>query len=398
MLDERGTNVLKIGDFSKLGSVTVKTLRHYAGLGLLKPAWIDRFSGYRYYSLHQLPRLNRILALKDLGFSLEQIAGLIEEDVPVKQLHEMLRRKQNELEARLRAEQNRLEWVAARLTQLERSGSPIESAAVLVRHSPALPVAYIHEIVPVANQLPARMEVLANELSAWLALRKLPAESPWMALHPSPEYRERDVPVEIAVQVAPGVVRQAVDAGGRVKLRTLMPATELACLVHTGPLETLGGAYTALYTWMEANRRRPCGPARELHLRDRQGDLPPDPSAQRPSGEKCSQAVEIQIPVEPITSEVERQTIERENNMQPKIITLPAFNVIGMCYHGDNQNQEIAAMWGEFNQRAQEVLRVAVPGSAAYGVCSMGIRGQRQCPRAAGDGAAAHISSQICRV
>ena len=57
--------MLKIGDFSRVAHVTVKTLRHYAKVGLLKPVWIDRFSGYRYYSLQQLSRLNRIMALKD---------------------------------------------------------------------------------------------------------------------------------------------------------------------------------------------------------------------------------------------------------------------------------------------------------------------------------------------
>jgi len=74
--------VLKIGDFSKLAHVTVKTLRYYDELGLLKPVWSDRYSGYRFYSLEQLPRLNRILALKDLGFSLEQIRELLAEDLP----------------------------------------------------------------------------------------------------------------------------------------------------------------------------------------------------------------------------------------------------------------------------------------------------------------------------
>ena len=67
--------MLKIGDFSKLAQVSVKTLRHYGKLGLLTPAWIDRFTSYRYYTLDQLRRLNRILALKDLGFSLEQVRG-----------------------------------------------------------------------------------------------------------------------------------------------------------------------------------------------------------------------------------------------------------------------------------------------------------------------------------
>jgi DNA-binding transcriptional MerR regulator len=62
--------MFKIGEFSKFSQVTVKTLRYYDQIGLLKPAEVDRFTGYRYYSVDQLPRLNRILALKDLGLSL----------------------------------------------------------------------------------------------------------------------------------------------------------------------------------------------------------------------------------------------------------------------------------------------------------------------------------------
>jgi predicted transcriptional regulator YdeE/DNA-binding transcriptional MerR regulator len=372
--------VLKIGDFSRLGSVTVKTLRHYARLGLLKPAWTDRFSGYRYYTLQQLTRLNRILALKDLGFSLDQVAGLIGEDVPVEQLRGMLRRKQGELETRLRAEQNRLEQVAARLAQLERAGCLGESENVLVKHSPALPVAFIHELVPTVERLAERRAALAAELDAWLARAGLKAQGPWITLQPAPEYRERDVPLEVAVPVEPAVVHRAKgdsakgdsakgDSGGRVKLRTLMPASELACLVHTGPEETLGQAYAALYTWMEANHRKPAGPSRELYLRD--AAQPNDPFDPRPPEDAAAQAVEIQIPVTPIANETDGQSRNRENNMQPKIITRPAFDVMGLCYHGNNQNQEIAAMWGEFNQRAPEILPAAVPDTGAYGVCLM---------------------------
>ena len=67
--------MIKIGSFSKLSLVPVKTLRYYDEIGLLKPVEVDRFTAYRYYSVDQLPRLNRILALKDLGFSLEHIAS-----------------------------------------------------------------------------------------------------------------------------------------------------------------------------------------------------------------------------------------------------------------------------------------------------------------------------------
>ena len=85
--------MLKIGDFSKLAQVSVKTLRYYGKLGLLEPTWIDRFTGYRYYTLDQLPRLNRILALKDLGFSLEQIKQMLREDLPAAELRGMVQIK-----------------------------------------------------------------------------------------------------------------------------------------------------------------------------------------------------------------------------------------------------------------------------------------------------------------
>ena len=68
--------MLKIGEFSKLAQVSIKTLRYYAELGLLTPGWVDRYTGYRYYTLQQLPRLNRILTLKELGFPLEQTLNL----------------------------------------------------------------------------------------------------------------------------------------------------------------------------------------------------------------------------------------------------------------------------------------------------------------------------------
>ncbi|HET8910910.1 MAG TPA: MerR family transcriptional regulator, partial [Ktedonobacteraceae bacterium] len=70
-------HMLKIGEFAQVGQVSIATLRHYDQLGLLKPIALDPVSGYRYYALDQLPRLNRILVLKDLGFPLDQISQLL---------------------------------------------------------------------------------------------------------------------------------------------------------------------------------------------------------------------------------------------------------------------------------------------------------------------------------
>ncbi len=94
--------MLKIGDFSQLAQVSVRALRIYDEMGLLKPVHVDRFTGYRYYEAEQLPRLNRIIALKDLGLTLDQIAQLLKDDLSAEQLRGMLMMKQADLEQELK--------------------------------------------------------------------------------------------------------------------------------------------------------------------------------------------------------------------------------------------------------------------------------------------------------
>lgn len=69
---------LSIGEFSSLCGVTVKTLRHYEKLHLLLPSEVDEWTGYRYYTLSQAQSLNRILHLKRIGLSLDEIAELFD--------------------------------------------------------------------------------------------------------------------------------------------------------------------------------------------------------------------------------------------------------------------------------------------------------------------------------
>ncbi len=356
--------MLKIGDFSKLAHVTVKTLRHYARVGLIKPDWIDRFTGYRYYILQQLPRLNRILALKELGFSLEQIASLIDEDVSVEQMRGMLKRKQSELEAHLNAAQKRLAMVAARLQQIEQAGV-YPGGAVTTKPISAMAVASVDEVIPDIESLPERVTALIAELNDWMACSGVHAQGPWMALYPAAAYAERHIPVRLAVAVDPALLHGAKPVTPRVRLHVLPPVAEMACLVHTGPTATLNQAYTELFAWMEANHRRPAGPARELYLRDLS-----EAGQMTPWG--YGLAVEVQLPVEPFaSSNGSTNQSQTEVSMDIKFINRPAFNVVGLCYHGDNKNQEISVMWGEFNKRGGEVEAIAVPHTLAYGVCDM---------------------------
>lgn len=121
--------MLSIGAFARLAGVSVKTLRHYASVGLLSPARIDPETGYRFYAPEQLFLLNHILVLKDLGLSLTQIGALLQEGVPLDQLHGMLRLKRAELHDQIDAAHELLARVERRLEQLELRALPLSPAA-----------------------------------------------------------------------------------------------------------------------------------------------------------------------------------------------------------------------------------------------------------------------------
>jgi DNA-binding transcriptional MerR regulator len=99
------------GEFARIAHETIKTPRFYDETGLLKPARVDAASGYRYYRASQLPRLKRILVLKELGFTLEQLAGMLEEGVAATEMQGMLRLRQAEQQTGVQEELNRLAWI-----------------------------------------------------------------------------------------------------------------------------------------------------------------------------------------------------------------------------------------------------------------------------------------------
>ncbi len=346
--------MLKIGDFSKLAWVTVKTLHHYEQMGLLRPAWIDRFTGYRYYALQQLPRLNRILALKDLGFSLDEISHLLDRDLGAAQLRAMLEEKQAELERRVQSEQRRLEMVAVRLREIEAEGqTPLPDAAL--KSSPALHVASQQALAFPTDQVSDHSDRLYHSIMAWLQQAHLRPSGQWLALHEKPEYDERAVPIETAVVLDPHNSEPRNLPAGPVNLRWLPAVPELACTVISRQPGDLMHAYTGLYGWVEANGYLVNGPVREFYLQE------PD--------QNSAAMVELQFPVErnrhwKIHANAKQE--KKETEMDVKIINQPAMTLIGLRYQGKNQNNEIPALWKVFNKRAAEIANGL---ENAYGVC-----------------------------
>ncbi len=273
--------MFKIGDFSKLSRVSIKTLRYYDELGLLKPVEVDRFTSYRYYSADQLSRLNRILALKDLGLSLEEIAQLLDDGLPAAQLRGMLRLKQVEARERVRDEQARLERVEARLRQIEEEGK-MPTYEVVLKSVPPVKVASVRGIVPnYGEQGP-----LWGELEPYLAQNGIRPNAPCFAIYHDPEYRERDVDVEVCEPV------DAAARGGteRVKIYELPAVATMATVVHHGAFTLFDQAYGALMKWVQMNGYRIVGPNREHYLHVEEPVRNDDPRL----------VTEIQIPVEKV--------------------------------------------------------------------------------------------------
>lgn len=286
--------MLKIGDFSQLGQVSVRTLHHYDERGLLKPARIDDWTGYRFYSVEQLPRLNRILALKDLGFSLDQIGRLVDDDVPAEQLRGMLALKQAEIERQLSAGRTRLLRVEARLRQIEQEGEPSPYEVVLKKTAPQT-VASTRTTVPTLEDMPTIRCDLYDELYESLERRRVEPGTPEYALYHTVEYMDRDIDMEAAVAVNGGAERSPDDADDRLAFRVLPAVREMASVVHEGSAWEIPRAISALFGWIGANGYATAGPYRELHLYGRENDL-----FRADSANVDSLLVEIQVPVQAV--------------------------------------------------------------------------------------------------
>ena len=258
--------MIRIGDFAKLSRVTVRTLRYYEEMGLLKPVQVDNWTGYRYCTMDQLPRLNRILAYKDLGFSLDQIALMLRQDLPVEQLRGMLRLKQAELENQVQDATERLLRVAARLAQIEMEDQMPEYD-VIVKNVPDQKVLAVHGIIPNQEQVTPTLNRLFDEVLAHAA-----ASGATIAGAPTALWYDPGMGQDMAVAAVIPVSNDP-PAGEAAQLEELPGVPQMACVVHHGSFAGLGQAYHALMSWLETNAYTINGPTRELYLEyERDGD------------------------------------------------------------------------------------------------------------------------------
>ncbi len=254
--------MFKIGEFSRLVQIPVPTLRYYDQVGLLKPVEVDRSSGYRYYSANQLPRVHRILALKGLGFSLEQIALVLAEGLSPEHMRGMLRLRHAQISQQLAETRSQLAEVGARWQQIEREDA-ISTYDVILKHVEPQLVASVRTILPNHSAVGALFREVYEAIGSHVpkALGPNPGESgQTLVLWYDTEFKEQDVDGAAAF-----FLRCPVPDSGRMRVHEL-PAATVAAAVHHGSYNTIADAHEAVFTWIEANGYRIVGPDREIYL------------------------------------------------------------------------------------------------------------------------------------
>lgn len=281
--------MFKIGEFSKIAQVSGSLLRYYDEVGLLKPASIDPFSGYRYYSVEQLPRLNRILALKDLGLTLDQIQRLLKDDISEDEIRGMLALKKTQIEQTLRDEVERLRRVESRIKQIDTKGLRQGHDIVL-------------KVIPAQLFLAIRGTFASFELARELVFELrdvLPARvghnrlgNPAVILH-SENFEWKNLDFELGYLLTDDFDETlTLPSGHTLTLRTIPAVASMATTIRLGGPDQNPFCYSALGIWMETGGYRIAGPGREVFLR-----VPSAPDM----GEQA--ITEIQFPVEKIADQ-----------------------------------------------------------------------------------------------
>ncbi|HEX6444221.1 MAG TPA: MerR family transcriptional regulator [Streptosporangiales bacterium] len=248
-----------IGDFARHGRVSVRMLRHYDAIGLLRPARVDPVTGYRSYDAAQLSRLNRIVALKDLGFTLDQVGTILDEKVGAVELRGMLRLRRAELRSQIAADEARLAQVEARLRTIEGEGA-MPTDDVQVKRLPAVRVAELTGTA--ASFEPASISPVIGPLYEELG-RRLAAAGVWPT-GPGIAYYEQDGSGVVVHAAIP--VNADPSAGHDFGVVDLPAVEHAATIVHRGSMDEVMPTLQALARWIDENGYRSAGANRELYL------------------------------------------------------------------------------------------------------------------------------------
>ena len=254
--------MFSIGEFARHGRVSVRMLRHYDAIGLLGPASVDAASGYRFYQAGQLAELNRIIALKDLGFTLQQVQAILAEQVSAAELRGMLKLRRAEIHAHIEAETARLARVEARLLSIEDEARVPVDGVVVKRLAPVR----VGELTSTAagyepEAITPVIQPLYGELFCLMVSAGVSAAGPAIAYYEDAPAGDGAIVVHAAVPV---FAELGADHGFTVV--DLPEVDSVAAIIHHGSMDDVLSTGQALARWIDANGYRSAGYAREVTL------------------------------------------------------------------------------------------------------------------------------------
>lgn len=271
------------GEFSRIARVSKRLLQYYDEIGLLKPAHTDAQTGYRYYSAKQLPHLNRILAMKDLGLSLDQIRRMLDDAVSTDEIYGMLLMQKAELEKKLLEDMQRFRRIESRLKNYVKDAARLPD--IVMKSVPKM------EIISTQHRITTDGGMLFfSQLMQYLPEQVDMRQFGHMVLMANvDEFLTEDIDVEFGF-VVDGNVPDTVFLKSDIvlKKRNLPAIPQMATIVHVGHPQTASIPYGELGTWIEGNDYRIAGFQREVFIESPASGNPDDI------------VMELQIPVERI--------------------------------------------------------------------------------------------------
>ena len=233
--------MFRIGEFSRLTQVSIHMLRYYDEVGILKPAEVDKWTGHRLYSVEQIPRLNKILYLRDSGLNITEIALALKTDD--QSLLTQLDKKRLEIECAIQAEQEKLKKIELAKSELQ-GGKGEYHYNISVKPIPEYQVLSLRRVVPTYYS----EGDLWNELSAFTSTRKMEITGNAFSIYHDTEYREQNVDIELCIPVK--------KAGQNTSLfcfRMTEPVPTMACTMVYGDFSNIKGSYLAFAEWLHKN-------------------------------------------------------------------------------------------------------------------------------------------------
>lgn len=234
--------MFRIGEFSKLTQVSVRMLRYYDETGLLKPAEIDSWTGYRMYSVEQIPVLNKIIYLRDSGFNVAEIANALNDESETSVMGQ-LEKKYEEIKANILAEQAKLKKIEIAKNELLHGKNEIHYN-ISIKSIPSYHVLSLRKVIPtyyVEGEL-------WKELSEFVEKHKIEILNNTFSIYYDDDYREENVDVELCATV--NKTGQDIDS---FKFRNTEPIPIMACTMVYGEFSNIAAAYLEFAKWLQKN-------------------------------------------------------------------------------------------------------------------------------------------------